>query len=635
MLQAFRDHKRWLMFIAMVLIIPSFVVTGIYSYNRIIEADNSVAKVGEVSISPEAFDRAQREQLDSLRVQMGESFRADILDNPEARKAILKRLMDDAALMQTAAKEYVEVSEAAAVQFIKGADALKVDGKFSPELYQRFLQSMGKSDQQFVYEIRRDLAKDALLSGVSATYPVPKGLVHSLHQILNEKRLVRTYIINASEFLDQVEVGGDEAKAYYDANVEKLFMVPENVKAQYVVFSPAVFEDKVRINEEEVKAYYEQNLGRFSVPEKRRASHILIEFGSDKEAARKTAEEVLAKVKADPASFDKLAREYSADFGSAQQGGDLGYFTASDMVKPFSDAVFSAAKGDIAGPVETEYGFHIIAVSGIEPASAKPFDEVKSVIEAEYRAQKAIEEFSLKADEFTNLVYEQPDTLEGVAEKFALKIETAPFVTRAGVQDEALKAVVTDRVAEALFSSEVLREKNNTSAIEVKANTLVAARVLEHQPKHARTFDEVKDYVVEQIKLEKAAEMAREAGEKKLAELQASKSLEGFSNEVWVSRVNPKGQPSELVDAEVAYPSHKLPAFIGTSVPGGAYMISYIEKNEMVEPKSHELKGLAAELSAVYGETDKEGYLEALKNKLGSEILNPAVISGEEKREDQ
>jgi len=67
MLQAFRDHKRWLMFIAMVLIIPSFVVTGIYSYNRMTQADNSIATVGESAITPELFDQAKRQQLERLR----------------------------------------------------------------------------------------------------------------------------------------------------------------------------------------------------------------------------------------------------------------------------------------------------------------------------------------------------------------------------------------------------------------------------------------------------------------------------------------------------------------------------------------------------------------------------------------
>ena len=166
MLQAFREHKRWLMVIAMVFIIPSFVVTGIYSYNRMTQSDNSIVKVGEGSITPENFDLAKRQQLERLRQQMGESFHASLLDTPQAREDLLRMLMDEAAINQVVAKNHISVSEAQAVALIKNADALKVDGKFSAERYEQFLRSQGKSDQQFVMEIRNDLAKEAVVSGV-------------------------------------------------------------------------------------------------------------------------------------------------------------------------------------------------------------------------------------------------------------------------------------------------------------------------------------------------------------------------------------------------------------------------------------------------------------------------------------
>ena len=124
MLQAFREHKRWLMVIAMVFIIPSFVVTGIYSYNRMTQSDNSIVKVGEVSITPENFDLAKRQQLERLRQEMGESFHASLLDTPQAREDLLRMLMDEAAINQVVAKNHISVSEAQAVALILNADSL-------------------------------------------------------------------------------------------------------------------------------------------------------------------------------------------------------------------------------------------------------------------------------------------------------------------------------------------------------------------------------------------------------------------------------------------------------------------------------------------------------------------------------
>ena len=632
MLQAFRDHKRWLMFIAMVLIIPSFVVTGIYSYNHMTQADNSIAKVGEVSITPEMFDRAKREQLERYRQQMGDQFRAGMLDTPEAREAILRMLMDDAAVSQMVAKEHVDVSEAQAVALIKNADALKKDGKFSPELYERFLQSQGKSDQQFVAEIRRDLSKETLLTGVTATYPVPPAVVEHLHKIITEQREVQTMVFNVDQYLGDVKVTPEEVRAYYDQH-QKEFLAEEHLTAEYVVLSPDDFKAGIKPNEEEIRGYYEQNKNNFTTPEERRASHILIAFGDDKAASKKKAEDVLAKAKANPADFAKLATEFSSDPGSAAQGGDLDYFGRGMMVKPFEDATFTAKKGDIVGPVESDFGWHIIYVTDIRPSAVRPFEAVRSDIEAEYIGQMALREFSEKAEDFTNIVYEQADSLEPVAKKFGLTIHKADNVTRAGVTDEALKGLFNEHMIDNLYGDECLKEKRNSSAVEVGSNKLVAARVVKHFPTAVRPFDDVKAEIADGMKLRKAAELAKAAGEKKLAEVRASKSLDGFSAPVWVSRQRTLGHPAELVDRMVALAADKLPAYTGMAVEGGAYIIGFVKGTKVQTPKPEELKSLAREFATIYGEADRRGYLSALRTELGEEMLQPKFIEGESQPE--
>lgn len=632
MLQAFRDHKRWLMFIAMVLIIPSFVVTGIYSYNRMTQADNSIAKVGEDSITPEMFDRAKREQLERYRQQMGEQFRAGMLDTPEAREAILRMLMDESAVSQMVAKEYVDVSEAQAISLIKNADALKKDGQFSPELYERFLQSQGKSDQQFVNEIRRDLAKETLLTGVTATYPVPPAVVEHLHKIITEQREIQTMIFNVDQYLGDVKVTPEEVRAYYDQH-QKEFLAEEHMTAEYVVLSPDDFKAGIKPNEEEVRGYYEQNKKQFTTPEERRASHILIAFGEDKEASKKKAEEVLAKVKANPADFAKLAKEFSIDGGSAQQGGDLDFFPRGMMVKPFEEATFSAKKGDIVGPIESDFGWHIIYVTDIRPSAIRPFEAVRSDIEAEYIGQMALREFSEKAEDFTNIVYEQADSLEPVAKKFGLTIHKADNVTRAGVADPELKPLFNEHVIDNLYGDECLKEKRNSSAVEVGSNKLVAARVVKYYPTAVRPFDEVKAEIADGMKLRKAAELAKAAGEKKLAEVRDSKSLDGFSAPVWVSRQRLLGHPAELVDRLVALPADKLPTYTGMAVEGGAYIIGFVKAAKVETPKPEELQSLTREFATIYGEADRRGYLSALRTELGEEMLQPKFIEGEQQPE--
>ena len=525
------------------------------------------------------------------------------------------------------------MSEQEAVALIKNADALKENGQFSPALYERFLQSQGKSDQQFVAEVRRDLAKEALLTGVTATYPVPSAVVEHLHKIITEEREVQTLIFNIDQYMGAVKVTPDEVKAYYDGHQSE-FMADEHVTAQYVVLSPESFKASIKPNEEDVRSYYEQNKQRYATAEERRASHILISFGDDKAASKKKAEEILAKAKADPSSFAKLAKENSVDTGSAVEGGDLSFFGRGMMVKPFEDAVFSAKKGDIVGPVESDFGWHVIYVTDIHPARVRDFNEVRADIEAEYIDQMALREFSEKAEEFTNIVYEQADSLEPAAQKFGLKLMTAEDVTRQGPADPELAPFFNEHVLENLYGSECLQEKRNSAAVEVGSNQLVAARVEKHFPKAVRPFDEVKGQIEDGLKLRKAGELAKAAGEKKVAEVRQSKSLDGFSKAVWVSRQNLLGHPAQLVDRMVALPADKLPAYTGMQVDGGAYFVAFVNAAKVKAPTENELKSLSREFATIYGEADRRGYLSALRQELGEEILRPDFIKGENKGED-
>src|SRR5678815_3246478 len=200
------------------------------------------------------------------------------------------------------------------------------------------------------------------------------------------------------------------------------------------------------------------NAKQYTTNEERQASHILIAVkpdanDADKAAAKKKAEDLLAKARAKPDSFGELAKANSQDTGSAAQGGDLGSFARGAMVKPFEDAVFAAKVGDIVGPVQSDFGFHVIKVTGITPSHVQTFDEVKGRIEADLRRQKAAQKFATAADQFQNLVYEQADSLAGAAKALDLKVETTQFMTRAQIQAVALN---NPKFVQALFSPESL-----------------------------------------------------------------------------------------------------------------------------------------------------------------------------------
>ncbi len=627
MFQQFRNQKRWLMLIAMILIIPAFVFIGINGYSRLNPDANAIAKVDGKAIQPEEFDQAKRNYIERMRLQNGGVIDATLFDTPEANAVILYNLTTEHAVNAKLRRSYMNVSENDAVNFIKQAGAFQKDGKFSPELYENYLAARGKSDAQFVYELRGELAREMLINSVSRTANVPAKTLGMLNNILREERTVRTLVFDPSQYLDKVKVTPEEMKAYYDKN-QNLFKVPQTLDIEYVVFSPETIKLSEEPSEEILKQYYEQNKLKFGQDETRRASHILIEPETGSDAAKADAdakakaEEVLAKAKANPGSFGELAKEYSADKGSAENGGDLDYFAAGQMVPEFDKAVFGAKKDDIVGPVKTEYGYHIIHVTDVVPAGTKPFAEVEPEIRQLWETQQRQNAFAENADNFTNTVYEQSESFQPVVERFGLQIHKADGLTENGFKDPAkAPEVITKRVIQELFQPESLSEKRNTQAMEIGNNRIVSARVLKNDPEHTRTFAEVEKEIKSALELSKASELAREAGEAKLKELQAKSDLEGFGQSEVISRSRPLGQSEALINVEMEVPANKLPAYTGTTVDNGDYVISYVESSKLPPTDDSAYNELKDEVTLATSMGEELAYYDALKKLFELQIL--------------
>ena len=624
MLQAFRTHKRWMMFIAMIFIIPSFVVTGIYSYNRMSDSENDLATVGDTSITMMDFDNAKRQYLDNFRRQMGQSFKPNMLDTAEARASILAALISDRAISLEIASEYMNVGEADAINLVKQAPAFQRDGKFSTEAYQQFLNSMGKSDEQFVLELRRDLTRQMLLSAVSQTTQASNTVAQRIHDLLTEERTIRTFEIKPTAFLKSVSVTDAEAQSYYDQN-KSLFAVPESVDIEYVVLSPESYKN-IKASEDDIKTFYEQNLQRFSTPEERRASHILIAVNNEKTDAdaKKEADEIYKQLQADPSKFAQLAKSKSADPGSARQGGDLGFFQKGMMVPEFDNAVFSGKKGDLVAPVKTQFGYHIIKIVDVKPAQAKPLKEVRGEIEALYQQQAAIRAFAEDAENFSNMVYEQSESLQPVAERFGLKIQTVKNVTR-DFEDQ----LINPNVIEALYGFDVLEDKRNSNAIEVASNTLLSARVTAHHKQTVKTFDEVKGDIVATLKNQKATEAARAQGSADIAKLLDKKSASGkFGDKTVISRERPGAYAYEVVTAALRPEANKLPTYTGVQTQDGSYFVIEVQSSKKIEASPEQLAMRKAELAQLYSNPEQAAFISGLETKFGTQILKDEYKPG-------
>jgi len=571
-------HKRIAQLILFLIMVP-FAFLGVDYYFRRDAQTPSVATVGGDKVTRAEFDELVRQQQDRMRQTMGRAFDPAIFDNPEVRYSLVEQLVSQRLLQQQAKEQRFWVTDAELARAIGEIEAFRVDGKFSPERYRQLLAAQNMTPAMFEQRLREDLVLAPLSEPLAAGNIVAKSSAERFVALLEQQREVAAATVDAEPFAKDVKVDDAEVKAFYDQN-QNAFQTPEQAKIEYVMLSLPALSAKVAVDAAEVRKQYDDNLKNYSKPEERQASHILVAVkpgasDAEKAAAKDKAERLAKEVRAAPARFAEIAKANSEDSGSAAQGGDLGVFARGSMVKAFEDAVFAAKAGDIVGPVETEFGYHVIRVTAVSAGRARSFDEVKAEIEQDLKRNRAQAQFAQAADQLQNLVYEQADSLAPASKALGIEVVQTPFVTRSQVQQLAMGNA---KFVQALFSPESIQGKRNTDAIEVGPNALMAGRIVEYKAAAPRPFDEVKDEIRRQLTARRASEMAQKAGRDKLALLEQGKSDKdagvAFGKPVALQRGQPQpGFSPEAVNRIFQANAAKLPAYVGAGNDRGGFSI--------------------------------------------------------------
>jgi len=621
MFDSIRKHQRILQLVLLLLIFPAFAFFGVSGYDRFLSDGDSVASVGGSKITRQEFDAAMRQQLDRLRQVLGDKVDASMLDSPQARAEVLDGLVTQRVLLDASIQRRISVGDAKLRETIRAIPGLaKPDGSFDMERYRALLSAQGMNEPMFESQLRRDLAIQAMPEAVAASAIVPLAVLDRLIVLQEQTREVRELAFRASGYASRVSATDEQLRAYYAENAAA-FEIPESARVEYLVLGTAAIAQRIALSADDVRSYYEQNAARYATPEERRASHVLIalEPGASAEArqaAQAKAQDIVRQARAG-ADFAALARANSQDPGSAGNGGDLGWFRRDTMVKPFADAAFALAEGAVGDVVETEFGLHVIKLTGIKPGAARRFEEVRAEIESELRLQQAGRKYAETADAFSNTVYEQSDSLKPAAERFGLEIRTAESLTRSGAGVPADSPLANQRLLAALFSPESIQSRRNTDAIEVGGNTLVSARIVEHRPAGRKPFEDVRDQVRGLFVATQAARLAREAGAAKLAELRGGASASGFAEPRTVSRAAADAVPVAALEAVFKAPSDKLPAFAGVDLGQQGYSIYQIVRvtdppPDRVAQRRDEYR---QQIARLYGQQQTADLVDTLKSR--------------------
>ncbi len=511
MLQAIRDRVTGVVaiFVLGLLAVP-FLFFGMESYMRGVPQD-AVAVVGDAEISSSEFQTSFAQYRARLRQQLGDRYSDIETNRPSVRREHLESMIDQLLLRQHADDLGLTVGDGAVAEIIRDIPAFQIDGAFNPDAYQQALRGAGESPQSFERSLRQDIQTSLIPQAVSESAVVTETEVDRMMSLQQQTRKLRLLQVDAQQFEDELEVTEADVEAYYQDNIDS-FTTEERVRLAYVELQPDDLIEEASLSEEELRQRYESAKQRYLTPEARRASHILITADSvgDAESAKALAEQLRERI-SNGESFEDLAREFSDDPVSAEQGGDLGWIEPEDMVDVFEQSLYELdAPGGVSQPVETQFGWHLIRLGEIRPPQGKSFEEARPEIIDDHLQREREELYIDMSERMVDLVFADDSSLEPIAEELGLDIAETDWFTRAGAEEGIAS---NEEVIEAAFSDLVLLDKAVSDPIEVERNRMVAVKVVEHEPSEPRPLTEVSEQIRARLISQRSRELAEERAE--------------------------------------------------------------------------------------------------------------------------
>jgi len=616
-----RSHTRLFQGILVLLIFPSFVFFGVQGYSSFTDSSNTkVAEVDGRGITQVEWDAAHQRNIERFRQQMP-TVDVKLLDSPAVRRETLDSIVRERVLLAASEHMHMGISDER-LQRVFSTDpqfaALRnPDGSVNRDL----LVAQGMSSEMFAQSLRQDLAMRQVLQGIGASAVAPKAVVDPSFDALLQRRQVQLQRFDAEAYRSKVNPSDADIDTFYKAN-EALFKTPEQARIEYVLLDLQTLQKGVSVNKEELQRYYAENASRYTAAEERRASHILIKADkdmavADRQKAKAKADALLEQVRKSPGQFTELARKNSDDPGSAERGGDLDYFGRGAMAKPFDDAVFAMKPGEISNVVESEFGYHIIQLTGQRGGEKKSFDAVRAEIESEVKKQLAQKRYAEAAEQFTNTVYEQSDSLQPAIDK--LKLEKRSATVQRIPAPGTTGPLASAKLLEAVFGNDAVRNKRNTDAVEVGPNQLASARIVEYLPARTLPLAEVKDQVRERLVGQQAAALARKEGQLLLTQLQKAGDT-ALPETAVIGRVGAQGMPRSLIDAVLAADAAKLPAPVGVDLGEQGYMVAKVTQVLPRDPALGNEQAMQGQYAQAIASAEMQAYYAALKTRYKAEI---------------
>ncbi|UZE88349.1 SurA N-terminal domain-containing protein [Pseudomonas viciae] len=617
MLQNIRDNSQgWIAKTIIGVIVALMALTGFDAIFQATTNSNDAAKVNGEKISQNELSQAVDMQRRQLMQQLGKDFDASLLDEKMLRDSALKGLIDRKLLLQGANDAKFAFSEAALDQVILQTPEFQVDGKFSAERFDQVIRQLGYNRMQFRQMLAQEMLIGQLRAGLAGSGFVTDAQVLAFARLEKQTRDFATLNIKADP--SAVKLTDDEVKAYYDKHAKE-FMTPDQVVIDYLELKKASFFDQVSVKDEDLQAAYQKEIANLS--EQRRAAHILIEVNDKVTEAQAKAkiEEIQARL-AKGESFEALAKEFSQDPGSANNGGDLGYAGPGVYDPEFEKALYALNKDQVSAPVRTDFGLHLIKLLGVEAPEVPSFASLKDKLTRELKTQQVEQRFVEATKQLEDASFEASD-LAQPAQDLKLTVHTsAPFGREGGEGVAANRAVVT-----AAFSPEVLDEGANSTAIELDPETVVVLRAKEHRKPEQMSLESVSGAIRTQLAKEHASAAAKTQADELIVSLRDGKTAldKPVAGQSWkVSEAatrNQEGIDPAVLQALFRMPkpeSKDKPTFASVTLPDGSLVVVRLNGvNEAAAPTDEEKAQYRRYLASRIGQQDFAAYRKQLESQ--------------------
>lgn len=646
MLQLIREHTQGIVIWAIVgLIIVTFATFGLSSYLSG-TATVSAASVNGEAISQTDFQRAYNNYQENLQRMLGDRYRPDFFPEERIKQEVIDGLVTQKLISQFLDDAGFVSSPQQVVKKLKDVEAFHEGGSFSSGRYKEVLSTQGLSSEYFEQQVSRDIVAEQLLNGIKQSAFVTKYETQQYLQLRGQQRDVGYMLLPKRQYLNQVEVSDDDIETYYQENLVN-YTTPEQVSVDYLELDLNALADQFDISEDHVRQTYDENRGGYALrPEQRKARHILVNINkdTDEKAALAKLQDVRARIEAGE-PFEKLAKEVSQDPGSANQGGDLGFFGRGIMDKAFEEEAFSLSTGEVSQPIRSRFGYHLIMLEAIKPAEFKSFEQVRAQIRRDLQIQNVEKNFYEDTDKLNNLAYENPDSLQPAAEELGLAIKQSTLFNRSG----GVGLTKNPKVVTTAFSDEVLNQGHNSDLIEISDTHVVVLRRHEHKAAQQKSLDEVKDQIKSQLRDQAAREKLHSEANDILGRLNLGElpedAAETYTGVKWVrsgfiGREAEKKEPGELtilVNPEVRRAVFKLPrpkegqvSFDSLDLSNGdvAVVAVYGVRGSPQEASATELQQEQRRLTSIYSNGLYNNLLQSLRGEANISIRLPEAEEG-------